>query len=312
LGKGGGSGTATASADQVLSPFTITTSTGTTITGTIPTKLGQIYTPTTYNQSISAKQYLGEDQTILGDPKLISANIRANTSIFNIPGKASVVDTADANALASQILASTIAYINGTRVVGTMPNRKITCDDTYGGSYPANTLSKAIQFIYAPCGVKNYTKKILFAPPEGYYAGQQNTYVYAEATDIASILGITAAKIVAGNNICGVDGGATVQSLGGVQFDMGTYTSNINNQATVTINTKIALNALIIFNTNNGTSSYTHFVTFQFPNGGGYFSSNNAWNTDLYGVSISGNSFSIYNNAGNAFSAPIYWVAFRF
>jgi len=65
--------------------------------------------PTTYNQYISEGTYLSGTQTILGDPALIESNIKAGTSIFNVPG----TFTADATATAGDIAQGLTAYING-------------------------------------------------------------------------------------------------------------------------------------------------------------------------------------------------------
>lgn len=75
----GASGNATAS--DLLLGKTATTDAGE-ITGTIPSKGAQIYTPTTSNQVIAAGQYLSGAQTIVGDANLIPANIKEGVSIF--------------------------------------------------------------------------------------------------------------------------------------------------------------------------------------------------------------------------------------
>jgi hypothetical protein len=55
-----------------------------------------------------------------GDPNLVTGNIRSGVSIYGIAGKTSVVDTSDATAIASQILAGLYAYVNGVKLTGTM------------------------------------------------------------------------------------------------------------------------------------------------------------------------------------------------
>lgn len=112
----GASGNATAS--DLLSGKTADTDAGE-ITGSIPSKTAQTYTPGTTNQTISAGQYISEIQTILGDPSLTENNIISSAKIFGIQGKASVVDTQDANALAGEIFSGKIAYVNGVKIVGT-------------------------------------------------------------------------------------------------------------------------------------------------------------------------------------------------
>lgn len=72
---------------DILSGKTATTDAGE-ITGTIPSKSAQTYTPTTTNQVISAGQYLSGAQTVRGDANLLAANILSGKSIFGVAGNA--------------------------------------------------------------------------------------------------------------------------------------------------------------------------------------------------------------------------------
>lgn len=76
---------ATATASQILSGKTAYVN-GNKITGTIPSKGAQTYTPKTTNQTIGAGQYLSGAQTILGDPNLVPANIVKGKTIFGVAG----------------------------------------------------------------------------------------------------------------------------------------------------------------------------------------------------------------------------------
>lgn len=76
---------ATATAAQILSGQTAYVN-GNKITGTIPSKGTQTYTPKTTNQTIGAGQYLSGAQTILGDPNLVPANIVKGKTIFGVTG----------------------------------------------------------------------------------------------------------------------------------------------------------------------------------------------------------------------------------
>ena len=108
------------------------------IEGTIYQKAAAIYTPTTTNQTINAGQYLKGAQTIKGDANLVSANIKAGVSIFGVAGKTSVVDTADANATAANILSGKTAYVNGTKITGTVSTKgSITASGTGAYTIPA-------------------------------------------------------------------------------------------------------------------------------------------------------------------------------
>jgi hypothetical protein len=77
---------ATAVAGDVVSPKTFYSASGVKLTGTIAIKTLQTFTPTTTNQTITAGQYLGGDQTILGDTDLTPGNIKNGISIFDVVG----------------------------------------------------------------------------------------------------------------------------------------------------------------------------------------------------------------------------------
>ncbi|OOM81373.1 hypothetical protein CLPUN_11250 [Clostridium puniceum] len=86
LGEGGGG---TATPDKILAPYTATTDSGD-ITGTIPSKTAQTYTPGTADQIIAANQYLSGAQTIKGSPGLIPSNIIDTANVFGIQGTANI------------------------------------------------------------------------------------------------------------------------------------------------------------------------------------------------------------------------------
>ncbi|APM40536.1 hypothetical protein [Clostridium kluyveri] len=115
-GKGGGGN---AVAGDLLSGKTATVDAGQ-ITGTIPSKSAQTYTPGTSNQTIASGQYLDGVQTILGDAALISANIKANASIFNVAGKSTVIETTEStNPIATNTVRSgKKGFVNGAAITG--------------------------------------------------------------------------------------------------------------------------------------------------------------------------------------------------
>ncbi|ASJ54852.1 hypothetical protein BP422_15530 [Brevibacillus formosus] len=107
---------------QVLEGVTFSNSDGTLRTGTMPNNGAVNITPRTTDQTIAAGYHNGSGK-VIGDPDLVAANIKAGVNIFGVAGKPSVVDTADATAVAAKILAGDTAYVNGTRITGTMPNK---------------------------------------------------------------------------------------------------------------------------------------------------------------------------------------------
>lgn len=85
----------TATAGTVRSGYKFVNSSGQLITGTIPSKGAQTYTPKTVSQTISSGQYLSGNQTIQGDGNLIASNIKSGVSIFGVSGTAPIVKEAD-------------------------------------------------------------------------------------------------------------------------------------------------------------------------------------------------------------------------
>lgn len=84
----------TATAATVRSGYKFVNSSGQLITGTIPSKGAQTYTPKTVSQTIAKGQYLSGNQTIQGDENLIASNIKSGVSIFGVSGTASIIKTA--------------------------------------------------------------------------------------------------------------------------------------------------------------------------------------------------------------------------
>lgn len=80
-------GDATATAANILSGKTAYVK-GKKLTGTIPSKAAQSYTPGTVNQTIDAGQYLAGAQTIQGDANLVAENIVSGKTIFGVKGSA--------------------------------------------------------------------------------------------------------------------------------------------------------------------------------------------------------------------------------
>lgn len=111
---------ANATSEQILEGYTAYVN-GEKVEGKILKKTESTITPGTVDVTISRGIYLDGTQTIKGDEALISDNIKAGTTIFNVPGKDTVVDTevnvAD-GAINSEILSGKEAFVNGVKVVG--------------------------------------------------------------------------------------------------------------------------------------------------------------------------------------------------
>ena len=99
-----------------LSSVTVCAISSTYIGSGVTQKSAASFTPTTFNQTIAAGQYLSGVQTIAGDSDLVSVNIKSGVSIFNVSG----TFTSDATAAADNIEYGKTAYLNGEKVTGTM------------------------------------------------------------------------------------------------------------------------------------------------------------------------------------------------
>ncbi|ADL35993.1 hypothetical protein bpr_II053 (plasmid) [Butyrivibrio proteoclasticus B316] len=106
---------ATAAASQMLKGYTAYVK-GQRVTGSIESLGAQTITPKTTDQTIVAGKYLSGNQVIKGDANLVAGNIKAGTTIFNTKG----TFTSDATASAAQILTGYTAYVNGSKITGTM------------------------------------------------------------------------------------------------------------------------------------------------------------------------------------------------
>ena len=60
--------------------------------------------------------------------KIKAGNIKSGTTILGVAGSATVVDNADANATASNIIEGQTAYVGGKKLTGTLTTVKVTQD----------------------------------------------------------------------------------------------------------------------------------------------------------------------------------------
>lgn len=102
------------------------------LTASVTTKAAATITPGTSNQTIAAGTYLTGAQTISGDADLTAANIKKGIQIFGVTG----TYTSDATAAAADIASGKTAYVNGSKITGTL-----TFQTYYtGSSAPASSL----------------------------------------------------------------------------------------------------------------------------------------------------------------------------
>lgn len=95
-------------------------------------KAAATITPGTSNQTISSGTYLTGTQTIAGDADLTAANIKNGVQIFGVTG----TYTSDANAAATDIVSGKTAYVNGSKLTGSLVINKYYT----GSSAPSSSL----------------------------------------------------------------------------------------------------------------------------------------------------------------------------
>ena len=94
-----------------------------TVTGTISTKTGTYTIAGGYHSGSGTVSIASAEQS-----KIISGNIKSGVTILGVSGSTSVVDTSDANASSSHILSGKTAYVNGSKVTGSLNTPSISQD----------------------------------------------------------------------------------------------------------------------------------------------------------------------------------------
>ena len=231
---------ATATASQILSGYTAYVK-GKKITGSIQSQNGQTITPMSSIQVIHTKdKYLTGDITVKGDSSLLAGNIRKGATIFGISG----TYTSDANATAAYILSGKTAYVNGSKVTGTMPNQ-----------------SASIRTITTDTGnqtlgcFRYYSNYLQIVPGKGYWGSWSwnASRLQIAQSVLASAIGLSAAKIARGNTILGI---------------AGTYTGTVSSTCVILSHQNYDYNDAAQFTINGNMCSHVStnkgVVTFKF------------------------------------------------
>lgn len=215
-------------------------------------------------------------------------------------------DTSDATLTnGSYLLIPYSAYGPTGKINGSMANRSTTTQHTAGG---ADTQGSGLRF---------------YIPNNGYYTTSNR--IFRSNADVASDIGLTAAKIVSGNTILGIpgtggSGSGGSQTIGGNTFTCGAWTqvSDDNSSVTITHDLGISPSSISIWATPSagaagGIVSIVYLETFGMT-GISFF---NAYNS---GVEADAGSFIYVDSTDFVFTPPsdtvlpsgwtYCWVAF--
>lgn len=130
--------------------------------------------------------------------KIIPENIKKDISIFDVTGTLETgIDTSDADATADDILSEKTAYVNGEKIIGTIPisedNSTYNLEDIEDISGIDTSYYSVIQFLTTE-------KYRLYVKPDTKF------YINVDKSILAQAIGLTADKIKAGETILGITG----------------------------------------------------------------------------------------------------------
>ncbi len=93
------------------------------VSGNISKVDGTYTIPAGFHNGKGAVRISNEEQA-----KLVSGNIKSGVTVLGVSGKSSVVDTGDATAAAGTIISGKTAYVNGTKVTGSLTTVTVSQD----------------------------------------------------------------------------------------------------------------------------------------------------------------------------------------
>lgn len=93
------------------------------VSGSIAKADGAYTIPAGFHNGSGSVRISQEEQA-----KLVSGNIKSGVTVLGISGKSSIVDTGDATAAAGTIVSGKTAYVNGTKVTGSLTTVSVSQD----------------------------------------------------------------------------------------------------------------------------------------------------------------------------------------
>jgi hypothetical protein len=298
---------ATATSADILSGKTAYGAEGTKMTGTMPNRGNINQTLTTQGQEYTIPQgyHAGGGKVTANISNLTAANIAAGKTVGGVAG----TFTSDATAAAGDILSGKTAYVNGSKITGTMPNR---AGDTAALSSVVN----------------GTTLKLLASA--GYRDGVDD---YVTITDPDFV----AANIRSGVNIFGVvgnleprlfaNGTGTVSSTTmSFQYISTNFMSSTNLPFVTVTGLTFEPNYIIIAGTSTESSLFGAFVTVYSVD---YVKRSYGWNAEIsvaradnqsaatWAIHLDGTNAYVTSSGfrlpalGSSNDKPVTWAAFR-
>lgn len=184
-------------------------------TSQLTTQGAQTITPGTTNKTIASGKYLTGDQTIKGDINLVAENIKNGVSIFGVTGTLSAgIDTSDATAIPADILSGKTAYVNGSKVTGTIATVTQATPSISVNSSGLITASSNQDAGYVTAGTKSVTSQLTTQAAQTITPGTSDKTIasgrYLTGTQtIKGDANLVAANIKSGVSIFGVAGSLT-------------------------------------------------------------------------------------------------------
>lgn len=188
ISTGSDTSDATAAPGDILAGKTAYTAAGK-ITGIIPTLAPRTITPGAADQTIASGQYLGGDQTVRGDPGLISANIKKGVSIFGVEGAleptflATLTVTADVGAVV------TATHAGGTEVEALSTTGAVVLELPLEGEWTVTAVRGLAQYNTATVHVTSQYAAALTAEVHIEYVGTGTSLGTARSALAAASVG---------------------------------------------------------------------------------------------------------------------------
>lgn len=163
-------------------------------------------TPTTENQIVTPDEgYTGLTKvTVTGvtsdiDNNIKSENIKSGIDILGVSGKSSVVDTDDANAVATEIGRNKTAYVNGQKITGTCNLVPSTNNQSFKVDYVQDATNPAKDSVV-------FRKNTGWDRYPYYTDSNSDLGLFILKSDLATEIGLNANNIKQGNTILNISG----------------------------------------------------------------------------------------------------------